>query len=41
MFEAKIIAHSVSEFGKEIITYQLKYPRFIHAEFMIKSTCIK
>lgn len=34
MFEAKIVAHSVSEFGKEIITYQLKYPRFIHAEFM-------
>ena len=34
MFEAKIIAHSVSEQGKEIITYQLKYPRFIHAEFM-------
>lgn len=34
MFEAKIIAHSISEQGKEIITYQLKYPRFIHAEFM-------
>lgn len=34
MFEAKIIAHSISEQDKEIITYQLKYPRFIHAEFM-------
>lgn len=34
MFEAKIIAHSISEAGEEIITYQLKYPRFIHAEFM-------
>lgn len=38
MFEAKIIAHSVSEFGKEIITYQLKYPRFIHAEFLTHRT---
>ena len=34
MFEAKIIAHSTSNSGKEILTYQLKYPRFIHAEFM-------
>lgn len=34
MFEAKIIAHSTSEQNKEIITYQLKYPRFIHSEFM-------
>lgn len=34
MFEAKIIAHSISEQGKEIITYQLKYPRYIHAELM-------
>lgn len=32
MFEAKVIAHSISSFDKEIITYQLKYPRFIHAE---------
>lgn len=32
MFEAKIIAHSISNSGKEIFTYQLKYPRFIHAE---------
>lgn len=33
-FEAKVIAHSISSFDKEIITYQLRYPRFIHAEFM-------
>lgn len=34
MFEAKIIAHSISEQDKEIITFQLKYPRFIHSEFL-------
>lgn len=33
-FEAKIIADSVSKDGKRITTMQLKYPRFIHAEFM-------
>ena len=32
--EAKVICHSVSEAGKEIVTLQLRYPRFIHAEFM-------
>lgn len=31
---AKIIAHSISEAGKEIITWELEYPRFIHSEFM-------
>ena len=31
---AKIIAHSITEDGKEIITWELEYPRFIHAEFM-------
>lgn len=32
---ASIIAHSKSAVnGKEIITYELEYPRFIHAEFM-------
>ena len=31
---AKIIAHSITENGKEIITWELEYPRFIHAEFM-------
>lgn len=31
---AKIIADSVSPFGPRITTMQLRYPRFIHAEFM-------
>lgn len=32
---AKIIQHSISAVtGKEIITYELEYPRYIHAEFM-------
>jgi hypothetical protein len=31
---AKIIADSVSTSGKRITTYELEYPRFIHAEFM-------
>lgn len=34
-FDVKVIAHSVSEeSGLEIATLQLRYPRFIHAEFM-------
>ena len=33
--EAKIIAHSVSALtGKQIVTWELQYPRFIHGEFM-------
>lgn len=33
--KAKVIAHSKSAVsGKEIITMELEYPRFIHAEFM-------
>lgn len=32
--EAKIIADSVSEMGIRLTTMQLRYPRFIHAEFM-------
>ena len=33
--EAKIIAHSKSSVtGKEIITWELVYPRFIHSEFL-------
>lgn len=32
--EVKIIADSISEAGKRITTFQLKYPRFIHAEVM-------
>ena len=32
---AKIIAHSKSSINyKEILTYELVYPRIIHAEFM-------
>jgi Thymidylate synthase complementing protein len=31
---AKIIADSISEAGERITTLQLRYPRFIHAEFM-------
>lgn len=34
MISAKIIADSVSTFGDRITTYELEYPRFIHAEFM-------
>lgn len=38
MIEAKVIADSVSYTGKRITTMQLKYPRFIHAEFMTHRT---
>ena len=32
---AKVIQHSISRStGKEIITYELEYPRYIHSEFM-------
>lgn len=32
---AKVIQRSVSAYtDKEIITYELEYPRYIHAEFM-------
>lgn len=34
MFKAEMIAHSLSDNGDEVITMQLQYPRFIHAEFM-------
>ena len=34
MITAKIIAHSKSPAGKEIISLQLHYPKFIHGEFM-------
>lgn len=33
-FSAKVIAHSTSYHGKEIVSFELMYPRFIHAEFM-------
>ncbi len=32
MISAKVIAHSITENGKEIITYELEFPRFILAE---------
>lgn len=31
---AKMICHSKNEYGQELKTFQLRYPRFIHAEFM-------
>lgn len=34
MISAEIVTDSVSEAGKRITTFKLKYPRFIHAEFM-------
>lgn len=34
MWQANIIAHSISPQGKEVITYELIYPRIIHAEIM-------
>lgn len=34
MFEVKIIEDSVSPSGIRLVTYQLKYPRYIHAELM-------
>lgn len=33
-FEVKMIADSIGQHGKRITTYQLKYPRYIHAELM-------
>ena len=32
--EVKVIADSINEYGNRLTTLQLKYPRFIHAEFM-------
>jgi thymidylate synthase ThyX len=34
MFSASVVAHSKSETGKEIISLQLHYPKFIHGELM-------
>ena len=31
---ASIIADSINQYGTRILTYELQYPRFIHAEFM-------
>jgi hypothetical protein len=32
--ESKVIADSINAFGNRLTTFQLRYPRFIHAEFM-------
>lgn len=34
MIETKIILDSISKSGSRLITYELKYPRFVHSEFM-------
>lgn len=34
MIEAKILCDSVSEQGHRLTTFQLRYPKFIHGEFM-------
>jgi thymidylate synthase ThyX len=34
VIEVKIIADSVNDYGNRITTMQLRYPRFIHSEFM-------
>mgnify|MGYP001600512377 CR=1 FL=1 len=34
MYDVKVIEHSVSPHGIELLTMQLTYPRYIHAEFM-------
>lgn len=35
LFQAKVLAHSRSETtGSELLTFQLRYPRFIHAQFL-------
>jgi len=34
MMEAKVIQHSISPAGIALVTFQLRYPRFIHAELM-------
>jgi thymidylate synthase ThyX len=31
---AKVLADSTSPTGKRIVTFELTYPRYIHAEFM-------
>lgn len=34
MTSAKIIKHSITEWGQEIITFELDYPRIIHSELL-------
>ncbi len=31
---AEVVAYSINQFGEELLTYQLHYPRIIHSEFM-------
>jgi hypothetical protein len=32
--KVEVLAHSISHYGQEIVTYVLEYPRFIHSELM-------
>lgn len=34
MTSAKIIKHSITEWGQEIVTFELEYPRIVHSELM-------
>lgn len=34
MTSAKIIKHSVTEWGQEIVTFEIEHPRMVHADFM-------
>lgn len=34
MITAKVIAHSISPKGKEIVTFEVEYPRMVHAELL-------
>ncbi len=34
MITAKVVKHSITEQGQEIVTFELEYPRIVHSEFM-------
>ena len=34
LYEVKVVEKSINEFGKTLTSFQLKYPRIIHSEFM-------
>ncbi len=34
MTSAKIIKHSITEWGQEIVTFEIEHPRMVHADFM-------
>lgn len=38
MISAKIICDSINNYGNRLTTFELRYPRFIHAEFMTHRT---